>query len=78
MPLEFRLSKQWQKRYKQKQKQTTKVTFLKKKKQEDIVQSWPKYVNQILVFMWNSTLQEKFDFLVLTKFWFQEEDWALG
>ena len=39
VPLEFSLSKQWQKRYKQKQKETTKVTFLKKKKQEDIVQS---------------------------------------
>ena len=44
-----------------------------------------KYLTQTLVFMWNSTLREKHQFLffrrfllVLTKFWFWGGDWALG
>ena len=48
-------------------------------------QSWAKYLRQTLVFMWNSALREKFNFyffrsflLVLTKFSFWKNDWALG
>ena len=43
------------------------------------VQSWPEYMKQTLVLVWNSALREKFSFsLVFTKFLFWEEDWALG
>ena len=48
-------------------------------------QALTKYLRKSLVFMWNSALWEKFNFyfqrvflLVLTKFSFWEEDWALG
>ena len=45
------------------------------------LQSWRKYLEQTLVFMWNSTLREKISFfrsflLVLPKFPFSKEDWA--
>ena len=49
------------------------------------LQTFTKYLRQTLVFMWNSALREKFNFyfcksflLVLTKFSFWQEDWALG
>ena len=50
-----------------------------------LLQPPTKYLRKTLVFMWNSVLREKFDFyfqgvflLVLTKFSFWEEDWAIG
>ena len=49
------------------------------------LQSWPKYMRHTWVLVWKSTLQVKVQFqflnsflLVLTKFLFLEEDWALG
>ena len=47
------------------------------------IQSFTEYLGEALVFLWNSALQEKYNFckwflLVLRKFSFQKEDWALG
>ena len=48
------------------------------------LQTFTKYFRPALVFMWNSALREKFDLffrsflLILTKFLFWQEDWALG
>ena len=49
------------------------------------LQSWAKYLRQILVFLWNSTLRKKFQFLffrifllVLAIFLLWEEDWAIS
>ena len=39
--------------------------------------SWTKYWRQTLVFMWNGTLQEKFNFYFLRAFCWNE-DWPLG
>ena len=48
-------------------------------------QPFTKYSRQTIVFMWNSELREKVQFLffssfllILTKFSFWEEEWALG